>query len=199
MQVAGVILAAGRSQRMGRTKALLPLAGRTFLASIVGLARSAGLRPLRVVVGGGDENGIVETHPELAELIVTNHEQDLGQLHSLRLALRTLDPTPDAVVVFLVDHPLVRLDTVRSLIDEHRASRRPIVIPSHRGRRGHPVLFAREVFPELLDGPLEGGARRVVRRDSARVAVVEVADAGVLADIDTPSDFRELVGDERSG
>jgi len=192
MQVAGVILAAGRSQRMGRTKALLPLAGRTFLASIVGLARSAGLRPLRVVVGGGDENGIVEAHPELGE-------QDLGQLHSLRLALRTLDPTPDAVVVFLVDHPLVRLDTVRSLIDEHRASRRPIVIPSHRGRRGHPVLFAREVFPELLDGPLEGGARRVVRRDAARVAVVEVADAGVLADIDTPSDFQELVDDERSG
>jgi len=198
MQVAGIILAAGRSQRMGRSKALLPLSGRSFLATLVGLARGAGLRPVRVVVAA-DDPGVAAAHPELVELLVENDRQDLGQLHSLRLGLGAVGAAPDAAVVFLVDHPLVAPETVHALIEAHRARGAAIVIPVHGGRRGHPVLFARAVFAELLDGPLEGGARRVVRADATRVEELEVGDAGILGDVDTPGDYRALVGDERTG
>ena len=198
MSVAAIVLAAGGSRRMGHPKALLPLGATTFLGRIVATAREAELEPIHVIVGD-DAVTIAVAHPELARGMIHNVRPDLGPLSSLRLGLAALPPSVDGAVVFPVDHPLVQAATVRALVGAFRQVGRPIVVPIHGGQRGHPTLFARETFAELATAPLEEGARAVVRADPARVAEVEVDDPGILANVDTPDAYRELIGDGRAG
>src|SRR5690606_16062661 len=95
--------------------------------------------------------------------VLTNPDPGPGPLPSLRLALAALGSAPGGEPDFLVwlplDHPAVAPATVRALVDAARASGAPVTLPVHQGRRGHPAVFARPVFPELLDPALEGGAR----------------------------------------
>lgn len=190
--VAGVILAGGQSSRMGTPKALLAVGGETFLTRVVRTARAGGLDPL-VVVTGPSHPEIVARHGELAPLLVRNPHPEEGQLSSLRVGLAALPSGVDAAVVLLVDHPLVQAETVRALLRARAAQRAAMAVPVHAGRRGHPVLFGREVFAELAACPLEAGARAVVGADPTRVAEVEVQDAGVLADVDTPAEYARMV------
>lgn len=191
-RVAAVVLAAGDSRRMGQPKALLRTPSGTFLERVVALARAAGLEPVRVVVGC-DGPTICAALPALAPLCLHNPAPELGQLHSLRLGLASLPPESAAAAVLLVDHPLVLPDTVAALVAGFAASGRPIVVPSYRGQRGHPVIFSRRVWEELARAPLAAGARAVVASDPSRVLEVAVEDAGVVADIDTPEAFRQWV------
>jgi molybdenum cofactor cytidylyltransferase len=191
--VAAAVLAAGRSSRMGRPKALLPLGEETFLERVVATAEEAGLSPVRVVLGAHRE-AIEGALPWLHGRVVRNDRIEDGQLHSLRLVLRQLPESCEACAMMLVDHPLVRASTLRALVDAFERSRAPLVVPSCGGRRGHPVLFARELFGPLCDGPLEGGARRIVRERGVRPWEVPVDDPGVLKDIDTPEEYEEARG-----
>ncbi len=84
---------------------------------------------------------------------------------------------------------MVRAETFASVIEAYRRLATPIAIASYQGRRGHPVLFARELFVELAAAPEDQGARAVVAADPARVAYVDVDDPGILMDLDTPEDL----------
>jgi molybdenum cofactor cytidylyltransferase len=193
LKIGAVILAAGESSRMGRPKALLPLRegeSPTFLGRLAATARRAGLEPLRIVVGKHGRE-IEEAHPELSDCLVLNERPDLGQLHSLRLGLESMGGVVDAAVIFLVDHPFVTMETVQALMEAYSAEGKPIIIPVCRGRRGHPVLFGRELFGDIFHAPLEQGARHVVRSHPDLVKHLEVDDPGVLADIDTPEDYEK--------
>lgn len=191
--VAAVILAAGASQRMGSPKALLPVAGTTFLGRLVATHRSAGVDPIVVVLGpdGDRVAGVVDL---AAVRVVRNPEPDSGPLASLRIGMGALDPEPDALLMQPVDHPLVRPETVRHLI--HLAVEGPhgILIPTYAGRRGHPTLFARRLFDALRAAPLDQGARAVIRANPHAVREVPVDDPGVRADVDTPADYQALIG-----
>lgn len=189
--MAGVILAAGSSKRMGSPKALLRVFGESFVARLVRVARAAGAEPIRIVVGQHHRE-IRAAHPEFASLLVHNSEPELGQLHSLRLGLASLADESAAALVFLVDAPLVLPATVRAVVEEFLRESASIVVPVCVGRRGHPVLFAREVFPELFEARLADGARAVVRGRPERVREVAVVDQGILTDVDTPEEYRRL-------
>ncbi len=192
--VAGVVLAAGASRRMGRPKALLPVDGTTFVERIVGVAVSCGLAPVYVVVGE-HRPMIEEKCPALAPRLVVNPDPSRGQLSSLQTALGALGEQPlSAVTVFLVDHPLVRRTTVVRLVDAFVATGRSIVVPTVAGRRGHPVVFGRRVFPALMAAPLERGARAVLEAHPEEVVEVPVDDEGILADIDTPEELGRHIG-----
>lgn len=193
--IAGVILAAGESTRMGFPKALLAVAQETFASRAVRVAREAGLEPLRIVVGSAFQ-AIAEAHPDFTPLLIHNPTPELGQLASLRLGLAALPAAVDAAVVLLVDHPLVSPDTVRALLRARRLGRGAIVLPVCAGRRGHPVLFGREVFSELATSPLELGARAVVNRRPERVIEVEVDDVGIHVDVDSSADYATMIGHE---
>jgi molybdenum cofactor cytidylyltransferase len=117
------------------------------------------------------------------------------QIDSLRAGLRVLAPAVEAVVVLPVDHPLVAAETVAALVRVYLESGAPIVRAIHEGKPGHPVLFSRACFPDLLEGDTAEGARSVVRRYRNASRDVEVSDRGVLADIDTPADFAEYFGE----
>jgi molybdenum cofactor cytidylyltransferase len=125
--------------------------------------------------------------------VLRNPDYRLGQLSSLQVALRFLeDHNTEAVLVCLVDHPAMTKPVVRTLLQRFRATAAPILIPTHQGRRGHPVLFSRRVFQELLEAPLQEGARFVVRRHEREVEFVETDDEGILLDIDRPDDYESL-------
>jgi molybdenum cofactor cytidylyltransferase len=197
LRSAGVVLAAGASRRMGTAKAALRFAGQTFLERVVHTLRTGGVDHV-VVVAGAAADAVRGALPAGSDVpLLLNPAPERGQLSSLKIALGHLARGPGdvtAAVVALVDHPAVQPATVAALLG--RAAQDPpatIVVPSYRGRRGHPVLFDRAVWQELLDTPDELGARAVVHADPARLALAAVDDPGILVDVDTPSDLARLL------
>ena len=191
--VAGVVLAAGGSTRMGTPKALLDAEGTTFVARLAGTLRRGGCDP--VVVVAADDAGPVGAEAErCGARLVVNPGGEGGQIGSLRAALadlRALDGPPAAVIFTPVDNPAVSAATVRTLIEAWERSEAAIVAPNYQGKRGHPVLADMSIAAEFLDDGLAEGARTVVRRDPARVLEVPVPDPATLDDIDTARAYRD--------
>ncbi|HWP28808.1 MAG TPA: nucleotidyltransferase family protein [Chloroflexota bacterium] len=189
--MAAIVLAAGASRRMGFPKALLPIDGRTFIQHIIAALAASRVAAIYVVLGC-DQARIRATVDLTPARVVVNPDWEQGQLSSLATGLQTLPPGEfDAALMALVDHPLIEPAVVDALIAAFERTRRPIVVPVYGGRRGHPVLFAASLFPELLSAPPTEGARAVVRAHRAEVLEVPVDTPGVLADIDTPQHYRE--------
>ena len=192
--ISGILLAAGESRRMGSPKALLAYQGQTFLERICTAFFDAGVEELVVVLGAWEDRlrPALPQHPALRTVVNPHYAQ--GQLSSLVCGLGALSPDSAAAVVNLVDHPLVRPETIAALMASFRTDPLPIIIATHQGQRGHPVLFSRQVYAELLAAPLDKGAKTVVRKDPARVRHVPLDDPGIVADIDTPQDYRRWTG-----
>ena len=195
--IPGVILAGGASSRMGgRPKALLPT-GRgdeTFLGRIASTLVAGGVDDVVVVAGYHDQaiRRFVEGLPTPVRLL-TNLNPGEGQLSSFLVALRAVDrPQLRAVIVTLVDLPLVSASTVRAVLDGYRRTGAPLVRPERDGRHGHPVLFDRSLFDELRAADPEHGAKPVVRAHAARGLDVPTEDDGAFTDIDTPQDYERV-------
>lgn len=201
MIVPGIILAGGRSSRMGHPKALLPFdAGDTFVSRLARTFREAGVDDVLVVAA---TDGPVEAiRSALAVVppeprIVLNPDPSRGQLSSLLTGLGAIDrPGVDALLVTLVDVPLVGVATVRALLEAYAATRAPIVRPSRRddSAHGHPVVFDRSVFDALRAADPRTGAKPVVRALEAEIENVPVDDRGAFLDVDTPADYRDACG-----
>jgi CTP:molybdopterin cytidylyltransferase MocA len=191
--IACVILAAGQGTRFGEPKALARLpSGERFLDAVVRVATESDLSPVLAVVQPG-----VEVPPAARAVVNPNPRSE--QAASLRLALAGLaNDRAEAVVVWPVDHPFVHLLSVLALVDAFKRTRAPIVLPVHEGHRGHPVLFARTVWLELMTTS-SGGARSVVHAHAANVVEVPVPDEGVTQDIDTRSDMPHSGGRASDG
>lgn len=195
--IVGILLAAGASSRMGELKPLLQYCGKSFLAACCAYLLDGGVDSVVVVLGHQAEviHPAVPLEPRIH--VAWNPTHAKGQLSSLQVGLGLLPPETKAAVVTLVDHPAIASDTVGALLQAFWKSGKPIVIPTFGGRRGHPVLFARAVFGELLQAPPEQGAKAVVRRDPGRVTLVPVSDEGVLLDIDTPEAYARFTARKR--
>ena len=192
--ISGIVLAGGRSRRMGRAKALLDADGRTFLERALDALRIGGCGELVVVLNS--EDPIIDDIVARAGASSTpGAGPGTEQIESLRAGLRSLSRSAEAALALPVDHPMVKSGTVAALIAAFRANAAPVVRPTHRGRGGHPVLFSAEVFDELLSGELAEGARSVVRGSAERLVNVEVEDRGVVVDIDTPSEYEKHFGE----
>jgi molybdenum cofactor cytidylyltransferase len=188
-RVAGIVPCAGRSERMGTSKALLDAGGRSFVAAVVGALFGGGCDPVVVVVGAGQEDEARRAKAAGA-VVLENPDPGDGPVTSLRLALSALRGEVQGVAFLPVDHPLVTPETVARLREALLAGEAPLVLPTVQGRRGHPALFDRTLFAALSDPSLEEGARSVVHAHLDRAALVEVDDPGVVTDIDTPEAYR---------
>lgn len=193
--LAAIILSAGESSRMGSPKALIPYRGRTFLDHLLEVARHPKLGRVLVVLGPHAEQICSEVPLETAS-VVLNPDWQQGQLSSIQAALRQLadgDET-EGIMLFLVDHPLISSVLVDQLIAEFYRSGQPIVVPTFRGKRGHPVIFAQRLYGELLAAPLEEGARTVVWAHAEEVLEAPTDEEGVVLNLNDPETFRKALG-----
>ncbi|HVN81897.1 MAG TPA: nucleotidyltransferase family protein [Terriglobia bacterium] len=189
--VAGIILAAGKSERMGSSKSLLRIGNKTFLEHIDLQARLGGLNPTWIVLGH-EARKIRKALPQLASRTIINPDYEQGQLSSLLRGLKELEGTSiEGVMLLLVDHPFVTEKLIRRLVRAFSRGTHALVIPTFRGRRGHPVIFGRPLFSELMHAPLHLGAAEVVKANTDEILHMEVEDEGILIDIDTPEIYRQ--------
>jgi len=238
--IAGLVLAAGESSRMGRDKALLPYRGSTFLEVIVAKLHEAGISRVAVVLGHHADEIRHAANLQGVE-VVTNCDYLRGQTSSLQAGLAALDSRfwggqplalglgsantpsppaplpkgegrtvprteepssehelecPDAVLLCLVDHPAFEPSTVSALVETFARTAAPVVIPTYGGRRGHPVLIARQLFEPLLALRADQGANSVIRAWNNQTQFVEVADPGILVDVDDPDAYSALIESE---
>jgi molybdenum cofactor cytidylyltransferase len=182
---------------MGTPKALLPDGdGRPFVARIVRSLAAAGLDEI-VVVTGTQHDAIAaalegDKLPVLP-VLARNPDPSRGQLSSLWVGMdAAVRPDTEALLMTLVDVPVVRVSTVAAVVDAWRRERAPIVRPIMGDRHGHPVVFDRAVFDDIRRAPLEEGVKAVFRNHAARVLNVPVPDQGCLVDVDTPADYEAM-------
>ena len=173
---------------MGTPKALLPLRGRTFLDNILEEISQSSVQ--RTVVVVGHHKAEIESQVSSGTPVIYNPDYEQGMITSLQAGIRAVPREARGALLFLVDHPLVQRDTIELLIKELAPGR--IVLPTFKGRRGHPVLFASDILQEILSLTTSQGANIVVRKDPSRVVEVSVDFPGILVDVDTPEDFRKL-------
>jgi len=192
--IAAVILSAGESSRMGRPKALLPIDGQTFIEKIIGALRQAGLENI-IVILGYDAEAMRQKITHLPVTILVNPDYRKGQLSSLRVAIRHLlaNDRCSGLLVHLVDHPYIDAALVNLLIERFDGSGKLIAVPRFHGKRGHPVIFARSLFDELLNAPEDQGAKAVVNAHRDETLEIETEDEGITLDIDTPELYRQHV------
>jgi molybdenum cofactor cytidylyltransferase len=192
--ICAVILSAGESSRMGSPKALLPIGGQTFIERIVEALKQAQVGKIVIVLG----HNAAELKPRIEHLsaeILTNPDYKLGQLSSLQVAVRSLrlHADCDGMLVHLVDHPYLKAALVDQMIQGFYDSKQLIVVPRCGGKRGHPVIFSRELFDELLCAPTDQGAKAVVNAHRGETLEIETNEAGIAVDIDTPELYRQHV------
>jgi len=196
VSAAGVILAAGESRRMGSPKALLLYQGQTFLDTLISLFAPR-CSPVIVVLGANaDEIRSGLSYPTSCSAsfdatFVINPDYRTGQTSSMQCGLRAVPTGAEGVLFTLTDHPAVAASTIDALA----APPRPLIrVPRFEGRRGHPVWFSRALIAEFLALPAHGAARDVVYSHVNETEYLDVDDAGIVADIDDPAAYRELIG-----
>jgi molybdenum cofactor cytidylyltransferase len=187
--IAGLVLAAGGSRRLGRPKQLLPYRGATLLDATLRLARGCAFDQLLVSIGGAAQR--VRSQVDLSGCEVVENEQfATGCASSISAAIAYLDPRADGVVLLLGDQPGVRADAVRRLVDAGAAA--PLGVCRYTDGRGHPLWLGRDVVPDLLT--LHGDKAVWKLLESGRHAVTEVeVDATVPLDVDTSDSYRTLL------
>jgi len=196
--IAAVILAAGRSTRIGRAKQLIRLGDEPLLGHVIRTIRQAGLENIVLVLGSGADQ-IMKDIPLEGVRVTINPAYAEGISTSVRAGLARVGIECNAAVIFLADQPLVVASTVAHLTTKYWEFRSSAVIPTYRGQRGNPVVLDRSLFAKAMELQGDEGFRGILR-GLPNVLEVEVDDPGILIDIDTPEDLErcEAVYRERT-
>jgi molybdenum cofactor cytidylyltransferase len=186
MRVVAILLAAGSSRRFGGEKLLAPWRGRPlFEHALDALTGSPDIGTTIVVVQ--PRFPAPPASPRCR--VVENPEHEEGMGSSLRAGVRAAPEDTDAYLVALADMPRISSALIGTLIAHYRAAGKSIVVPVHRGRRGHPVMLGRELREALLGVRGDVGAREILREHPEMVGEFETADEAVLFDVDLPGDL----------
>ena len=189
-----MILSGGESRRMGSPKALLDYQGRPFLEHLLEATRHPKIGLTRVVLGANAENICNKLKLDRAAVII-NREWKKGQLSSIQAAIRSLrGGETDGILLCLTDHPLISAALVGELIQQFYESRKLIVVPTYNARRGHPVIFSSALYGELLDAPLDTGARAVVWNHRDDVLEMPTEEEGVVLNLNDPDTLQRAMG-----
>ncbi len=185
-----IILAAGQSKRMGKLKPLLRFKkDKTFLDQIISVLKLSVLDRITVVLGAEAET--IKKSVDLSGTnIVINENYQKGQLSSLVTAIMDTPEETEAILVCLVDAPFITKEVVNKIINKFKETNSPIIIPVFNSQRGHPTLFARSLFNELLNAPQDQGARYVLYSNEEKILELQTRESGVRIGIDTPDNYK---------
>lgn len=194
--LAAVILSAGASSRMGRPKALLPYREGTFLEHLIQVTRHPRVGVTRVVLGAGAD--VIRSLGKLdPSMVVLNLAWEQGQLSSIWAGLRSLEGSEtDGIILCPVDHPLVSARLVSDLVERFYEDGKSIVLPTYKGRRGHPVIFSSALYADLLAAPADKGARSVVWAHAGEVLEVPTDEEGVVLNLNDPDMLKRAIGSD---
>ncbi|MDH4241438.1 MAG: nucleotidyltransferase family protein [Phycisphaerae bacterium] len=184
-----IVLAAGRSKRMGKLKPLLRFGDHTFLEHIISVLKNSEVDKITVVLGA-EADTIQQSADFSGTNIVINKDYQKGQLSSLITGIRENSEDTDAILLCLVDNPFVTKDVVDEIIGKFKETNSPIIVPVFDKKRGHPTLFSKSLFNELLNAPQDKGARHVLYSNEDKVLELDVNDRGILIGINTEDDYK---------
>jgi len=191
IKVAAIILAAGASNRFGRPKQLLPWGKKTVLQHIIDVVLSSPVEQTIVVLGYRAEELQSNVKDARVETVV-NESWNEGMSSSVRAGLSAVRPEVEAALFVLADQPTLTSETIAQIVRRYGETLSPIVVPTYKGKRGNPVLFARSLFAELSAQEGDVGGRLLIARYEDEVEEVEVRTDAVLVDIDTMEDYLKM-------
>jgi molybdenum cofactor cytidylyltransferase len=193
--VSGVVLAAGKSERMGLSKMSLPWGETTVLGQVVTVLLQSGLDDVLVVTGGGREESerALRDLPRTGQVrMVFNPRYATGEmLSSLQAGFAALDERASAALFALGDQPQIEEGVVRAVLRTYQETQAALVVPSYRMRRGHPMLLSHELWAELLALRPPQTLRDLLQAHAGQIVYVNVDTPSILQDLDTPEEYRK--------
>lgn len=203
--IAGLILAAGGSVRMGRPKIGLDVGGRAMLTRVADAALAAGLQDVVVVIAGTDGTGSdamlrlpADARAAIGALgatpgirVVQNPHSRTGQASSLRVGLRAMRPEADAAIILLADQPTIPPDAIRAVAAAFDPAGQPVIQASYGGVPSHPTLLARTIWLDVAELEGDEGARGMIADHPEWRRLVEVGGEPPM-DVDTPDDLKGI-------
>ena len=188
--IAGIIIAAGESKRLGRIKQLLPWRGKSLIEFIIQTARDCKLEPIHVILGANyDQIAPLINHPRVK--IIKNQRWKEGKGTSISLGINSLPEKVRAAFVFVVDQPFLNKKLINALLNIYEFKNAGIIAPYVREIQSNPVLFDRSVFSELIKLKGEEGGRNIF--NNYRLEKLDWEDEKVLWDIDTLAEYEKLI------
>ena len=189
VKIGAVVLAAGRSTRMGQPKMVLPWGRTTVIGNVISTLDAAGVEPVIVVIGSSAEmvrEALLGTRSEI--VFNPDYETD-NMLISLRWGLSQMPGDVHAALVVLGDQPQIQEQVVQQILAEYRDTPKKIIIPSFQMRRGHPWLIDRSLWSELSSLPEQVTLQAWLKLQSDNIHHTDVENDSILRDLDTPEDY----------
>ncbi|MFC1997071.1 NTP transferase domain-containing protein [Chloroflexota bacterium] len=188
--IGAVLLAAGRSQRMGRPKMLLPWGETTVIGQVVSVLLAAGVDDVLVVTGGAQKH-VEDALDGMPVRTVFNPDFANGEMMlTLQVGLAALRSDVDAALVVLGDQPQIELAVVQSVIAAFEQYELALVVPSYQRRRGHPWLIPRIIWKDLLELKTPTTMRQFLNEHALDIHYVNVDNPSILQDLDTPDEYQ---------
>ncbi len=183
MMISAIVLAAGKSTRMGRQKMLMPWGDTTVLGRVIQVLQGAGITDIVTVMNSDVAHLITNSHAQIA---LNNNSEMLASVQS---GLRALNPSAEAALICLGDQPQIEEGSVRSVCEAYLVSRSNLVVPSHQMRRGHPWLVGRALWNEILVMKEGQSMRDFLSARADDIEYVNLDTPTILQDLDTPDDY----------
>jgi len=193
MKTAAIVLAAGKSERMGKNKLLLKLGGTTLINSILDALEASGIGEIIVVLGHEPQEIMNEIKHKLNSVrVAINERYEEGMTSSFKKGLKQIQGA-DVALLVLGDEPILDHKFLRVMVERMEKARGDalIISPIHKGKKGHPLLFSKQLFDEILNLKEREVIRDVVHRHTDKLVTVD-APVWTILDIDTPEDFEKI-------
>jgi len=190
--IAGILLAAGESRRMGQFKQLLRLGEKTFVEHCVDHLLASRVNDVVVVTGHRDADVRLALGDRPVSFVYNEKYKD-GMASSIKSGIDAVSESAKACVISLVDQPQIGSELINSLIDEYEIKGPLIVIPAFEGRNGHPILLDFTLREEILNMSCDEGLRQVVRAHQSQTIHLDVKSSLILEDCDMPADYDRLL------
>ena len=195
-RISAVVLAAGLSRRMGRSKPLLELNGRTVIEHVLERVRAVEeISSIIVVTGHAGERVAAVVRAQPVEIVYNTNYEKGEMLSSVQAGLRALPDGVDAIMIVLCDQPLISPGTMSALAQAWSQRRPRVLLPRFEGKHGHPIVLGAEGIGEILALPMDATLKDYTSRQVRSTIELDVDDPEILRDLDTPQDLARAVED----